>query len=178
MSQNEENGDVLPSWSITGKRGRKHTQGQGPMNTLSSSASNGGEPSKSITNVDIVSSSSSSPSSDKETAHSLLMLSSSSSSTIVSNGTTVEDDRRRLRRRREKKCDICGRIFSSFQALGGHRAGHMKRVWSSYGNGGGDYEETLPRQVKEYECTYCSAIYPSGAALGGHMKYCSKKNLL
>ncbi|KAG5238177.1 RESPONSIVE TO HIGH LIGHT family protein [Salix suchowensis] len=50
-------------------------------------------------------------------------------------------------------CKTCSRNFSSFQALGGHRASHKK-----------------PKLPKNHQCSICGLEFPIGQALGGHMR--------
>lgn len=92
-------------------------------------------------------------------------------------------------------CKTCNRVFSSFQALGGHRTSHKKpkktalfpdfeddfpspsskkRIppslslqLSSTATGGGGRQLPSPRI---HECSYCGAEFTSGQALGGHMR--------
>ncbi|XP_018437483.1 zinc finger protein ZAT11 [Raphanus sativus] len=67
------------------------------------------------------------------------------------------------------ECKTCNRKFSSFQALGGHRASHkkpklsvdqkeVKHVTNSY-NG-----------TRVHECSICGQSFGTGQALGGHMR--------
>ncbi|KAL1542207.1 zinc finger protein ZAT12-like [Salvia divinorum] len=60
-------------------------------------------------------------------------------------------------------CKTCDRQFSSFQALGGHRASHKKPRL-----GGG--EPPSPPKPKTHECGICGQEFPLGQALGGHMR--------
>ncbi|XP_061366677.1 zinc finger protein ZAT11-like [Gastrolobium bilobum] len=70
----------------------------------------------------------------------------------------------------EFECKTCNRKFSSFQALGGHRASH-KRVKL-------DGEElkaqakslSLWNKPKMHECSICGLEFSLGQALGGHMR--------
>lgn len=56
------------------------------------------------------------------------------------------------------KCKTCNRTFSSFQALGGHRASHKKpRLMHSHPN-------------KTHPCPICGVQFRIGQALGGHMR--------
>ncbi|KAF8042388.1 hypothetical protein BT93_A0882 [Corymbia citriodora subsp. variegata] len=69
------------------------------------------------------------------------------------------------------ECKTCNRRFSSFQALGGHRASHKKP---------GLQEMKLKdctklalgsrANHKMHECSMCGLKFPSGQALGGHMR--------
>ncbi|KAG0502934.1 hypothetical protein HPP92_003006 [Vanilla planifolia] len=56
------------------------------------------------------------------------------------------------------ECKTCGRRFSSFQALGGHRASHKK------------VKGTEPERARVHECTVCGLEFSVGQALGGHMR--------
>lgn len=60
-------------------------------------------------------------------------------------------------------CKTCNREFSSFQALGGHRASHKKPKL------GGDFVG-LKIKPKTHECSICRIEFPIGQALGGHMR--------
>lgn len=63
------------------------------------------------------------------------------------------------------ECKSCNRKFSSFQALGGHRAGHKKPRPSPDGP-----LERLPPKAKMHECSICGQEFALGQALGGHMR--------
>lgn len=70
------------------------------------------------------------------------------------------------------KCTVCNKSFSSYQALGGHKASHRKLT------GGDDQSITAPIPIvttatvsgKSHECSICHKIFPSGQALGGHKR--------
>ncbi|MED6209969.1 hypothetical protein PIB30_059719 [Stylosanthes scabra] len=72
----------------------------------------------------------------------------------------------------EFECKTCNRKFSSFQALGGHRASHKRQKLE-------DGEEELKQQAKSlslwnnpkmHECSICGLKFSLGQALGGHMR--------
>ena len=71
------------------------------------------------------------------------------------------------------KCSVCNKAFSSYQALGGHKASHRKLAGAaedqpasssvtttSASNGGG----------RTHECSICHKTFPTGQALGGHKR--------
>ena len=63
-------------------------------------------------------------------------------------------------------CKTCNKIFSSFQALGGHTASHKKPRLT------GDLPEipVSPKKPKIHECSICGMEFAIGQALGGHMR--------
>uniref|UniRef100_A0ACD6A2E1 Uncharacterized protein n=1 Tax=Avena sativa TaxID=4498 RepID=A0ACD6A2E1_AVESA len=68
-------------------------------------------------------------------------------------------------RPRAFECKTCSRRFSSFQALGGHRASHKRpRVDQS----------SMPARAapppRRHGCTVCGVEFALGQALGGHMR--------
>ncbi|XP_057789482.1 zinc finger protein ZAT5 [Salvia miltiorrhiza] len=96
-------------------------------------------------------------------------------------------------------CKTCNRVFSSFQALGGHRTSHKKPKNDKKTASFPDFDDDFPsppstskkrippslslqlsstaggggRQLpspRVHECSYCGAEFASGQALGGHMR--------
>ncbi|GMH12306.1 hypothetical protein Nepgr_014147 [Nepenthes gracilis] len=63
-------------------------------------------------------------------------------------------------------CKTCDRKFTSFQALGGHRASHKKLKLSI----GDEACGSPPAKPKAHECSICGVEFPMGQALGGHMR--------
>ncbi|KAJ0021185.1 hypothetical protein Pint_32322 [Pistacia integerrima] len=59
-------------------------------------------------------------------------------------------------------CKTCNREFSSFQALGGHRASHKKPKLMGM--------PASPKKPKTHECSICGLEFSIGQALGGHMR--------
>nr|AFK39144.1 unknown [Lotus japonicus] len=76
------------------------------------------------------------------------------------------------------ECKTCNRQFSSFQALGGHRASHKKPRLMA---GNGDMEllhgSSSPPKPKTHECSICGLEFAIGQALGGHMRRHRAENL-
>lgn len=91
------------------------------------------------------------------------------------------------------ECKTCGKCFSSFQALGGHRTSHKKPkstpALEKPAAGAGveeaamaedhhllrmsvkNYAFSKPKApVKVHECAICGTEFSSGQALGGHMR--------
>ncbi|GAB4860199.1 hypothetical protein Ancab_011679 [Ancistrocladus abbreviatus] len=65
-------------------------------------------------------------------------------------------------------CKTCNRKFTSFQALGGHRASHKKiKLVGGDDISGGD---STPKKPKTHQCSICGVGFPIGQALGGHMR--------
>lgn len=62
------------------------------------------------------------------------------------------------------ECKTCSRQFTSFQALGGHRASHKKPKIAASDGG---WEAARPRV---HECSICGLEFAIGQALGGHMR--------
>ncbi|PIN17312.1 hypothetical protein CDL12_10025 [Handroanthus impetiginosus] len=70
-------------------------------------------------------------------------------------------------------CSICKKAFSSYQALGGHRASHKKFKGCCAPS---SEAENSPNQSpnisenKDHECPICFKVFSSGQALGGHKR--------
>lgn len=62
------------------------------------------------------------------------------------------------------ECKTCNRRFSSFQALGGHRASHKKPKST------GEDHHAKSLLPKKHECSICGLVFSMGQALGGHMR--------
>ncbi|CAN1282998.1 Zinc finger protein ZAT12 [Linum perenne] len=61
-------------------------------------------------------------------------------------------------------CKTCDKKFTSFQALGGHRASHRKEQQQQ------PVVVTPVKQPKTHECAICGVEFAMGQALGGHMR--------
>ncbi|CAD5330790.1 unnamed protein product [Arabidopsis thaliana] len=79
------------------------------------------------------------------------------------------------------KCSVCDKAFSSYQALGGHKASHRKS-FSLTQSAGGDELSTSSAittsgisgggggSVKSHVCSICHKSFATGQALGGHKR--------
>lgn len=113
--------------------------------------------------MDVATSRSSTRSPDKLTL--LLTLSPAAASQVIAKGKKrVQLDSG------EFECRTCGRRFSTFQALGGHRTSHKRpRVHP-------DGLELLlgahpgKAATPVHRCATCCQVFATGQALGGHMR--------
>ncbi|KAM0841074.1 hypothetical protein ACQ4PT_059245 [Festuca glaucescens] len=70
-------------------------------------------------------------------------------------------------------CKTCGRAFTSFQALGGHRTSHLRgRHGLELGVGVAKAIRDMKRSEdkQSHECHNCGLGFETGQALGGHMR--------
>lgn len=88
------------------------------------------------------------------------------------------------------KCSVCDKSFSSYQALGGHKASHRNKASGLDGNhpstssspttaagGTTSYVSVLNPSGRPHECSICHKIFPTGQALGGHKRRHYEGNL-
>ncbi|QCE09253.1 zinc finger protein ZAT8-like [Vigna unguiculata] len=70
------------------------------------------------------------------------------------------------------KCKTCNRRFSSFQALGGHRASHNKPklMITDLSCHHQLPSPTTKQQSRMHPCPICGLQFAIGQALGGHMR--------
>ncbi|XP_057538647.1 zinc finger protein ZAT10-like [Amaranthus tricolor] len=109
---------------------------------------------------------SSSPSDEEYLALCLIMLArgdSSAKSTTTTTATTAV-----------YKCAVCDKEFSSYQALGGHKASHRKPATTTDGLPDGIATITATSSPsttgKSHVCSICNKSFPTGQALGGHKR--------
>lgn len=79
----------------------------------------------------------------------------------------------------EHQCRLCKKIFSSYQALGGHQTFHRMSKSKSNKNCREEPEDdesvTVKSEKKRYKCSICSRLFRSVHALGGHKKCHGKR---
>ncbi|CAN7019155.1 hypothetical protein HID58_020875 [Brassica napus] len=73
------------------------------------------------------------------------------------------------------KCDVCGKEFTSYQALGGHKASHRVKlqqplVENANAEAGGKTRPRMAPSGKIHKCSICNVEFPTGQALGGHKR--------
>ena len=73
------------------------------------------------------------------------------------------------------KCDVCGKEFTSYQALGGHKASHRVKlqqplVDNANAEAGGQTRPRMAPSGKIHKCSICHVVFPTGQALGGHKR--------
>lgn len=78
------------------------------------------------------------------------------------------------------KCSVCNKAFSSYQALGGHKASHRKLSaavsddekpsTSTAAPGNAPYVSALNPSGRAHVCNICNKSFPTGQALGGHKR--------
>ncbi|XP_051125537.1 zinc finger protein ZAT11-like [Andrographis paniculata] len=62
------------------------------------------------------------------------------------------------------RCNQCAAVFTSPQALGGHKASHRRKQPSM----AGDKIPAAPSGKRVHKCSICNASFATGQALGGH----------
>ncbi|XP_059647882.1 zinc finger protein ZAT10-like [Cornus florida] len=82
------------------------------------------------------------------------------------------------------KCSVCDKAFSSYQALGGHKASHRKAAAAAASEDNPSTSTTnttttttittsatvLNPSGRTHECSICHKVFPTGQALGGHKR--------
>ncbi|KAF7007764.1 hypothetical protein CFC21_022670 [Triticum aestivum] len=69
------------------------------------------------------------------------------------------------------ECSVCGKVYASYQALGGHKTSHRKPPTPPVASAGGEEASGgAPVEAKVHQCSLCHRKFPSGQALGGHKR--------
>ncbi|CAO2842069.1 unnamed protein product [Amaranthus hypochondriacus] len=111
---------------------------------------------------------SSSPSDEEYLALCLIMLARGDSTAT----TTAKNTTQTTATAAVYKCAVCDKEFSSYQALGGHKASHRKPATTTLPdaiatNTATSYPSTTG---KSHVCSICNKSFPTGQALGGHKR--------
>ncbi|XP_041998300.1 zinc finger protein ZAT4-like [Salvia splendens] len=107
----------------------------------------------------------SSSSEQEEVAFTLILLSMDCTNSDSNNNNRIKSNRNDQSEVNKFRCMICNKAFSSYQALGGHRASHKKFKGCCAPTNLQDCKKS-----KDHECPICFKIFPSGQALGGHKR--------
>ncbi|CAM0906548.1 unnamed protein product [Alopecurus aequalis] len=70
-------------------------------------------------------------------------------------------------------CSVCGKVYASYQALGGHKTSHRKPPTPPAQEapaGGDEASGGAVVEPKVHRCSLCDRTFPSGQALGGHKR--------
>ncbi|GJN11168.1 hypothetical protein PR202_ga29341 [Eleusine coracana subsp. coracana] len=73
------------------------------------------------------------------------------------------------------ECSVCGKVYASYQALGGHKTSHRKPPTptpQTQPQPPVSAAEEAPHAAEEkvHQCSLCLRTFPSGQALGGHKR--------
>lgn len=123
------------------------------------------------------------PTEEEYLALCLIMLARSGNNNKVKNNTTTTTSNESklppnpqlLPIQLSYKCSVCDKAFSSYQALGGHKASHRKSsdavtAVAAIDNVSTSSVSTTTTTGKTHECSVCHKCFPTGQALGGHKR--------
>ncbi|KAI3727456.1 hypothetical protein L6452_16070 [Arctium lappa] len=71
----------------------------------------------------------------------------------------------RGQKRSKYQCETCDKVLDSFQALGGHKTSHRKKMATDFAK-----KNVAQDDGKLHECPFCYRVFGSGQALGGHKR--------
>ncbi|KAJ0255597.1 Zinc finger protein ZAT9 [Hirschfeldia incana] len=131
-------------------------------------------------------SSASDATSDEDLAFCLMMLSrdkwkkkknttSSNKEVVEEMGTEASEGHNKSSKKGRFTCETCGKVFKSYQALGGHRASHKKNRASNKTEQISETEYdnvvvVVAAEKRIHGCPICLRVFASGQALGGHKR--------
>ncbi|XP_078442658.1 zinc finger protein 1-like [Wolffia australiana] len=69
-----------------------------------------------------------------------------------------------------RECNVCGKRFGTYQALGGHKASHRRPVEAAGERVAAAVVAAPPGGGRVHQCAICGRCFPSGQALGGHKR--------
>ncbi|XP_042039063.1 zinc finger protein ZAT4-like [Salvia splendens] len=112
-----------------------------------------------------------SSSEQEEVAFTLILLSMDCTNSDSNNNNRIKSNRNDQSEDNKFRCMICNKAFSSYQALGGHRASHKKfKGCCAPTTTNPPHNLQDCKKSKDHECPICFKIFPSGQALGGHKR--------
>ncbi|XP_051215127.1 uncharacterized protein [Lolium perenne] len=68
------------------------------------------------------------------------------------------------------ECSVCGKVYASYQALGGHKTSHRKPPAPPAQAAPADASSPAVAEARVHRCSLCDRTFPSGQALGGHKR--------
>ncbi|XP_057501822.1 zinc finger protein ZAT10-like [Actinidia eriantha] len=88
---------------------------------------------------------------------------------LARGGATAVENNRNSESPPSYKCSVCNKAFSSYQALGGHKASHRKLAGTE-DRSSASAVTVLNPSGRAHECSICHKSFPTGQALGGHKR--------
>ncbi|CAA3026956.1 zinc finger ZAT10-like [Olea europaea subsp. europaea] len=109
---------------------------------------------------------------EEEAAIALLMLSQDKRSWHTSPATSAAAVVELIEDNMPYICSVCGKSFSSYQALGGHKTSHRDRSQFAITTAITSTSNIsyLNPSGRIHKCTVCNQTFTTGQALGGHMR--------
>ncbi|KAG0458521.1 hypothetical protein HPP92_023678 [Vanilla planifolia] len=105
------------------------------------------------------------------TAHSIRPAEAAVATADLAGCLLITTSRRQRRLDFQSRCSVCGKVFPSYQAMGGHKSSHRRPT--GYGDGmmvvlaGGP---AVPMGSGKHQCSICLRRFSTGQALGGHKR--------